>query len=136
MRHRRGRKKRNMLFEVPLTPLIDTALTLLIIFMIASPMMHNAIRVNLPQGKAKEDGVSAQPIVVYIDKQEKIYLNDAPIGLQEMLAQLTPELLQRSEGAVYVKADQEVHYGKVIQVVDALKVTGGVRSVGLSTKRA
>jgi biopolymer transport protein ExbD len=125
-----------MLLEVPLTPLIDTALTLLIIFMIASPMMHNAVRVNLPQGKAQDEGAAKQPIVVYIDKQEKIYLNDATMGLKELIAQLTPELLERSDGAVYVKADQEVHYGKVIQVVDALKVAGGVRSVGLSTKRA
>ena len=40
--------------EISLTPLIDTALTLLIIFMITAPMMQNSIKVQLPKGKAKE----------------------------------------------------------------------------------
>ena len=63
---RRGNKKRTRRFSTPeisLTPLIDTALTLLVIFMITAPMIHNGIKVDLPQGNSKEVG-SQQELVV------------------------------------------------------------------------
>ncbi len=135
MRHRRYRRKRAMLNDLPLTPLIDTALTLLIIFMITSPIMHNAIKVDLPQGKAKEDGQLQEQFVVYIDKQEQLYLNEKNVTKDELFAQLVPEKLQAAQGTVYVKADQGVSYGCVIELVDTLKVAGGVRYVALATKK-
>ncbi|MCK5632116.1 biopolymer transporter ExbD [bacterium] len=53
---RRLKKTRLSKAELTLTPMIDTALTLLIIFMITAPMMRNAIKVTLPDGSAKEAG--------------------------------------------------------------------------------
>ena len=70
---RRRRKAATALHDIPLTPLIDTALTLLIIFMVATPMMQNAIKVTLPEGKAQEDGGAKQDLIVYVDKDKKIY---------------------------------------------------------------
>ena len=58
--------------EISLTPLIDTALTLLIIFMVTTPMMHNAIKVNLPQGKSNEAG-GQQELVVYLTSDEQLF---------------------------------------------------------------
>ena len=52
---RRSRRSSSMgIPEITLTPLIDTALTLLIIFMVTSPMINNGIKVDLPQGKVQE----------------------------------------------------------------------------------
>ena len=56
---RRKRKKTASHLDVNLTPLIDMALTLLIIFMVTTPMMQNSIRINLPKGHAKEGGTQA-----------------------------------------------------------------------------
>ena len=56
--------------EITLTPLIDTALTLLIIFMVTTPMIHNAIKVNLPRGRVKEDVGATQDLCVYIEKAD------------------------------------------------------------------
>ena len=53
MRSRGRRRRLQAMNDVSLTPLIDTALTLLIIFMVATPMMRNSIRVTLPSGQAK-----------------------------------------------------------------------------------
>ena len=61
---RRRRKTGCLVPEITLTPLIDTALTLLIIFMVTTPMMHNAIKVNLPRGNVKEDRGSKQELIV------------------------------------------------------------------------
>lgn len=135
MRYRPRRHHRKMIEDLPLTPLIDTALTLLIIFMVSSPMMHNAIKINLPQGKAKEDTAFEQNITVFIDKDQSIYLNEKRMDLQELITQISPDLLARNDGMVYVRADQAVNYGRVIEVVDKLKVAGGVRYVALATKK-
>jgi biopolymer transport protein ExbD len=121
--------------DLPLTPLIDTALTLLIIFMIASPMMHNAIKVSLPQGQSKEDRALKQDLIVYIDSQEKLYLNESPTTIDVMLAELSQDALHKTDGTVYVKADKAVSYGCVMQVVDKLKVSGGVKYVALATQK-
>ncbi len=133
--HRYRRRHHKMIEDLPLTPLIDTALTLLIIFMITSPVVHNAIKVNLPQGKTKEDTALQQNITVFIDKDQTIYLNEQQIALPDLIAQLTPDVLKNTDGTVYVKADQAVNYGRVIEVVDQLKVAGGVRYVALATKK-
>jgi biopolymer transport protein ExbD len=129
------KKHRSGMNDLPLTPLIDTALTLLIIFMIASPMMHNAIKIRLPQGQSKEDHALKHDLVVYIDNNEKLYLNESPTTLQEMLAELSQEALHKTDGAVYVKADKAASYGCVMQVVDSLKVAGGVKYVALATQK-
>ena len=136
MKHRRMRRHRNVMTDLPLTPLIDTALTLLIIFMIASPMMHNAIKVSLPQGQSKEDHALKQDLIVYIDSQEKLYLNESPTTLDAMLAELSQDALHKTEGTVYVKADRGVRYGCVMGVVDKLKVAGGVKYVALATQKS
>ena len=135
MKYRRMRRHRIAMTDLPLTPLIDTALTLLIIFMIASPMMHNAIKVSLPQGQSKEDRALKQDLIVYIDRHEKLYLNETPTTLDAMLAELSQDALHKTEGTVYVKADRAVSYGCVMGVVDKLKVAGGVKYVALATQK-
>lgn len=134
--YRYRRRERKMIEDVPLTPLIDTALTLLIIFMITSPMIHNAIKIDLPEGKSKEDSALQQKITVFIDKEGGIYLNEQKMDLPELIASLSQDMLKNSDGVVYVRADLNVSYGSVFNVVDQLKVAGGVRYVALASKRA
>lgn len=130
------RKQRKMLEEVPLTPLIDTALTLLIIFMITSPMMHNLIKIDLPEGKSHEKSVSRSNITVFIDKDKTLYLNEQRVTLQELISSLSADMLKNSEGTICVKGDKATSYGSVIEIVDKLKLVEGVRYVSLATKKA
>ena len=71
---RSRRRQSSQLLDISLTPLVDTALTLLVIFMITTPMIQNAIRVSLPKGQAKEDADNQQELVVYVDKDKKLFL--------------------------------------------------------------
>lgn len=132
---RRNRRTTSALTDIPLTPLIDTALTLLIIFMVTTPMMQNAIKVDLPQGAAKEAGDTQQELIVFIDKDEKIYINEVPVTKDAMINTLKKKIGTNSQKTVFVKADQAVRYGHVIQVVDQIKVVGGVKYVALATKK-
>jgi len=133
--NRRKRRRLHALTEISLTPLIDTALTLLVIFMITAPMMHNAIRVTLPQGKAKEDLGAQQDLVVYIDKEGNIFLDGIKTERKKIVALLQQKVGRNKDKTVYVKADTAVHYGKVIELVDDIKVVGGIKYVALATQK-
>ena len=131
-----SRRKRDALVDIPLTPLIDTALTLLIIFMVTAPMIQNAIRVDLPRGTAKEDKGLEQELVVFVDKEGQLFLNGQKTGDDELVSKLKEQVGEKSnERTVFVKADQSASYGKVIELVDRIKVVGGVRYVALATQK-
>lgn len=125
--------------ELSMTPLVDVALTLLIIFMVATPMMNNVIKVELPSSHIDDGGIQShtqQDLTVYIDNQRKIYLNGQVYPLDGILKQLKILVKKDKDEIVFVKADQSVPYGAVIDLVDTIKVHGGVKYVALATKRA
>lgn len=139
MRYNRFRRNRKPITmpEVSLTPLIDTALTLLVIFMITTPMMNNVIKVELPSSQVDEmDSRIQQETIVYIDKQQKLYLNGLEMNLSAIVKALQKMTQEKKIEIVFVKADQSVEYGKVIDLVDTIKMAGGIKYVALATKRA
>jgi biopolymer transport protein ExbD len=89
--------------EISLTPLIDTALTLLIIFMVATPMIHNSIKVDLPEGKAKESEQASQEIVLVIDKQEQLFCNNQKVTIDTLLPAIQNEVerLKKNQAGVH-----------------------------------
>jgi len=127
---RRGRK-RNMVSmkDISLTPLIDTALTLLIIFMITAPMMQNSIMVQLPKGKAKEADVVNKELRVVINKDAKILLNSIPMNMDQLTKTVKSAVRPKDGKSVFVEAHKEVAYGNVIKVIDKLKDIEGVDNV-------
>jgi biopolymer transport protein ExbD len=134
---RRRRSTHAALPEIPLTPLIDTAMNLLIIFMVATPMMNNMIKVELPRGAVREGDPKQQELVVFIDKHEKLYINGNQLKNQDAVIKELQRLLgSDKERTIFVKADQAVNYGYVIELVDHLKSVGGVAYVALATQRA
>lgn len=137
MRSSRGRRRRlTAMNDVSLTPLIDTALTLLIIFMVATPMMRNSIRVTLPKGQAQEDNSKTQDLVVQINEKKELQLNgDAVKNLDQLLAQLKKTVGNQQDRVVHVYGAKNVDYGFVIELVDSLKSVGGIRHVALATQR-
>jgi biopolymer transport protein ExbD len=132
---RRKRRSAHALTDIPLTPLIDVALTLLIIFMVTTPIIQNSIKVNLPEGKAKEAGGTQQEYIVYIDKDEHMFFNEIPVTKDTLINTIKKKIGNDSEKTVFVKADSAVKYGYVIQVVDQIKVVGGIKYVALATKK-
>lgn len=127
---RQGRRFRAP--EITLTPLIDTALTLLVIFIVTAPMVQNGIRVDLPQGKSREVG-SEQEFVVTIDKNNQLYFNAYPVKTGELVPAILTALKDNDEIPVFIKADATVSYGCVIGIVDELKMAG-VKYVAMSTR--
>lgn len=134
---RRRTKRSAAITEISLTPLIDTALTLLVIFMITSPMMHNAIKVSLPKGHAKEDVGLEQDIEVYIDQKGAIFCDGTLYTVNDLVEIVKKKCMAGTdkEKTVYVKADTAVSYGCVLELVDHIKMVGGIKYVALATQK-
>lgn len=121
--------------EIVLTPLIDTALTLLVIFMITSPMIQSSIKVQLPKGKVKEADTLNKEIRVVIDQDSKILLNNIPMKNIGQLEDTVKNIAVAASGlsggdkSIFVEAHKTVAYGDVIKVVDTLKDIKGVDNV-------
>jgi biopolymer transport protein TolR len=134
---RRARQKSSSQATVSLTPLIDTALTLLVIFMVATPMMHRGIKVDLPKGNVNEVQNASQQkdIVVYLDRSGHIFANGDAVAKQELIPLLQKIANNQPNKMVVVKADQGVEWGAVHSLVEMIKGVGGITSVVLASQK-
>jgi len=136
MKRLSSRRRREASLELNLTPMIDTYLTLLVIFIVTSPMMSNAIRIDLPQGKVQEVSTKTQDIIVTVGNDGKLFLNKDAIGSADVLIErLKKKVGPARDKTVFVKADKGARYGAVIELVDKIKTVGGVHYVALATER-
>lgn len=136
--NRLRRKKVRLVPEINLTSLIDTTLTLLIIFMVASPMIkrENALQVELPRGSVQEvEDSRSQEIVVTLNKKGHLFIGDVSFNDNTIIQEIKKRAGSKGEKTVFVKADTSVSYGKVIELVDKIKHVGGVRYVALATTK-
>ncbi len=135
-KNRRSRSTRKHLADLSMTPLIDVALTLLIMFMVATPIIHNAIKVTLPRGQAQEASTNnIDELIVFIDKHGDFYIDALHINKTDIIAHIKKIVGDNKEKTVYVKADTSVSYGTVLELVDEIKSIGGVKYVALATQK-
>jgi biopolymer transport protein ExbD len=124
----RSRRAASALGEINVTPLVDVVLVLLLVFMVTAPMMSRGVDVSLPVAdqpqKEPEDRIT-----VSIRADGRVYVGDNPVNLV-LLEQTLQGLLQgRVSKVAYLRADERLAYGKVIEVVDKMK-RAGVEQIG------
>ncbi len=122
------------LSDINVTPLVDVVLVLLIIFMVTAPMMTRGIDVRLPKTETGSDA-NEERLVVSVDKDGVAYLNDRPINLHLLTDRLKQEMKRSGIDFVFLRADQDVPYGRVMLVMDEIKKAGADR-VGMVTQGA
>jgi biopolymer transport protein ExbD len=114
---------------------VDVVLVLLIIFMISAPLLQSGIEVDLPQTTTKDTDFD-EGMLVTVNEQGAIFFSvdgrDYFINPQDFEARLSEIREQKGYTAVYLRADQDVPYGEVVEVVGRLKKAGFV-SLGLVT---
>ena len=132
---RRRRNGMTRLPEITLTPLIDTALVLLVIFMVATPIMHNSLSIDLPEGNMQEGTApSDSSLVVSIAPPDKFQFNERFYTLENLLSELARVIKTREDKRVYVHCDRKVSSGTLIKLIDSIKYVAGVEHVILSTE--
>ena len=123
-----GRRAPSALGEINVTPLVDVVLVLLLVFMITAPMMSRGIDVTLPQASIEQTDPEER-VTVSVNADGRVYLGDKQMVLPLLLDQLRVMMDGRPKKVAYLKADERLAYGKVIEVVDHMK-QAGVEQIG------
>ena len=132
---RRDSGSRRTLSQINVTPFVDVMLVLLIIFMVTAPMMEQGFDVNLPEVE-NAPGIASQeePLVVTIDKRGRISIGQSRVKSANKLVPLLKQVMkERKDKSVLLEADRAVAYGKVMQVMAAVR-KAGITKVGMVTQ--
>ena len=132
-------RSRRAVAEINVVPYIDVMLVLLVIFMATAPLLMQGVEVDLP--KADSSPVSdsdAEPLIVSIDAQAKLYLNlgasdDQALSMETVKQRVATVLKRNPEKTVMVWGDAAVPYGEVVVLMSELQ-EAGAPSVGLVTE--
>src|SRR5437016_12974729 len=84
---RRGRRK-PVVAEINVTPMVDVMLVLLIIFMVSAPLLTVGVPLDLPQTQAKSLEQDKTPLQLSVDIRGKIFINDTEVAMNELIPKL------------------------------------------------
>jgi biopolymer transport protein TolR len=119
--------------EINVTPLVDVMLVLLIIFMVTAPMLSMGIDVNLPRVKSKSVDVTEEKLVLTVTEAREIFLNKTRLSLGEINSKLEAIFSNRIDREVFLRADKNVPYGFVVEVMSEVR-KAGVDKLGMITE--
>jgi len=129
MRRRRERSLPTMA-EISVTSLVDVAFTLLVIFIITAPILQSGVEVAVPRAQAAPI-TATDGIIVSIDREHRIFIGEAQTTREEF-DEAFPEIARRDRVRnAYLRADEGVPYGLVLQVLAAMKGVEELATVGL-----
>lgn len=120
------------LSDINVTPLVDVMLVLLIIFMVTAPMMQSGIGVNLPQAETNSSPAE-EGLTMTITQDRYIHIGESPINIFLLENKLKEYFYGKERKVVFIKADENLPYGYIINILDVTK-KAGVEIVGLVVK--
>jgi biopolymer transport protein TolR len=120
------------LADINITPLVDVVLVLLIIFMVTAPVLQSGIDVSVPKTRTVRE-ITQERLVITIDKQQRVFLGNDPININEIGAQLRAKIRDPRNQFIFVRADENVPFGAFATVMDAVK-QAGINNVSIVTQ--
>lgn len=134
MRRYSQRHNLSTLSEINVTPLLDLAFVLLIIFIITTPLLENSVNLAIPTSGAANAAVDPSKVqTVSIDRSEAIKFNNEPVDAETLSARLTSLKAANPEVAVVIRPDRELPVQKLIVLMDILQ-RAQITKVGIATK--
>jgi biopolymer transport protein TolR len=130
---RKLRRAHGVMADINVTPFVDVMLVLLVIFMITAPLMTAGVQVDLPKAKAK--AISQQdnaPLEISLDNKGGIFMGEKRVTLETLGGMLGAIAAEAPDRKVYIRADNKLDYGKVMNVMAAVN-TAGFTKIALVT---
>lgn len=129
---RRGsRRNYSKMSEINVTPFVDVMLVLLIVFMVTAPLLTAGVPIDLPKSQAKQiSDEDNKPIEVTVSSDGKIFVGETEVEMDRLVALLSSMTNNDPERRVFIRGDQKLGYGQVMEVIGAIN-KGGFRKVAL-----
>ena len=124
-------RRRRFMAEINVIPLVDVVLVLLVIFMVTAPMLYRGMDVNLPKS-ASNTIKPEERVVLTVERNRRVYVDKDPVPLGLLQRRLEELRHKNPEVAVFLRADQAVPYGTVVEVMDSIK-RAGIEKLGMVT---
>jgi biopolymer transport protein TolR len=132
--HRRHRR-RGVMSEINVTPMVDVMLVLLIIFMVSAPLLTVGVPIDLPQSRATSLDQDKEPLTLSVNDKGQVFLQNSEIKIDDLIPKLQAIAQARggTEARIYVRGDKRVDYGTVMRVMGRLS-SAGFHRVALVTE--
>ena len=122
------------LSEINITPLLDLAFVLLIIFMITTPLLENSVNLVIPSSGAINPPVNTSQVqTISIDRTETIKFNNQVVDPETLTAQLIELKRTNPDVAVVIRPDRELPVQKLVALMDSLQ-RAEITKVGIATR--
>ena len=128
----RGRMRRRAMAEINVTPFVDVMLVLLIVFMVTAPLLTVGVPVDLPKTRAPALGQEREPLSITVKRDGTIFLQKEPVAQSVLVEKLTAIAANGYNQRIFVRGDNRVNYGKVMEVTGLL-AAAGFTHIGLVT---
>ncbi len=119
----------HLMSEINVTSLVDVTLTLLIIFMISTPLFQGGIEVVLPKTQTAQS-FTFTGLVLTISKDKGIFLDEEPVSEADLPDRLGEYYNNLKSKSVYIRADEDIAYRKVIMALGMIRAAG-FESIGM-----
>lgn len=126
---RRSSGGQGTMSEINVTPFVDVVLVLLIIFMITAPLLVRAMDVSLPAAGLRQE-TAAERTVVSIDSEGRTFVDDKAVNILLLEERLKEDVELKGIRIAYLRADENLRYKQIIQVMDLMK-RAGIDTIGL-----
>lgn len=134
MRRYSERQNLSSLSEINITPLLDLAFVLLIIFMITTPLLESSVNLAIPSSGEKNPQINASQVqTISIDRAETIKLNNQVVDPDTLTVQLIELKRANPDVAVVIRPDRDLPVQKLITLMDSLQ-RAAITKVGIATK--
>jgi biopolymer transport protein ExbD len=134
MRRYSQRQSLSTVSEINITPLLDLAFVLLIIFMITTPLLESSMSLVIPSSAERNAPISSSQVqTVSIDRSEVIKLNNETVDLVALSERLAELKRANPDVAVVIRPDRELPVQKLVALMDALQ-RAGITKVGIATR--